>query len=87
METCPQDLDIPFLPLPVAFNYTDTQQWATLAKGIENWLVANIRSSALSEWSWGRDTFWMAFVGAHLMFPGGSWAFWDPRIPLEGTFI
>ncbi|KAI9567963.1 hypothetical protein HD554DRAFT_2097816 [Boletus coccyginus] len=87
METCPQDFTIPFLPLPAAFDYTDTRQWASLSKEIEDWLVANIESSALSGWSWGRDAFWMAFVGAHPVFPSGRWALWDPNIPMEGTFI
>jgi len=38
-------------------------------------------------WIWARDAFWLAFVAAHPHFPGGKWPMWDPRIPLEGTFI
>lgn len=87
MEACPKDLTIPFLPLPVAFDHSNTQQWATLSKEIEDWLIENMPSSTLPEWSWARDAFWMAFVGAHPVFPNGRWAFWDPRIPMEGTFI
>ncbi|KAI6028149.1 hypothetical protein EDC04DRAFT_2573004, partial [Pisolithus marmoratus] len=80
------DLLIPFLPLQCTFNSRSTRQWARLLKDIECWLVDEVDTSH-PQWEWGLDTFWMAFIGAFPMFPGGKWHHWDPRIPLEGQFI
>lgn len=87
MATRTQDFAIPFLPLPRAFDWTDSQQWATLSNEIECWLINEVQDSSLPQWTWGRDAFWLAFIAAHPSFPGGRWSAWDPRIPLEGTFI
>ncbi|KAI6111324.1 hypothetical protein F5141DRAFT_1063630 [Pisolithus sp. B1] len=87
MDTCTQDFTIPFLPLPHMFDCTDPQQWDILSKEIECWLVNEVQNSSLSIWMWGRDAFWLAFIGANPTFPSGRWSAWDPRIPLEGTFI
>jgi hypothetical protein len=87
MTTRAQDFAISFLPLPRTFDWTNSQQWATLSNEIECWLIDEVQDSSLPQWAWGRDTFWLAFVGAHPMFPCGRWSAWDPRIPLEGTFI
>ncbi|KIK21125.1 hypothetical protein PISMIDRAFT_24028 [Pisolithus microcarpus 441] len=87
MQTCTQDFAIPFLPLPRTFDCTDPQQWDTLSKEIECWLVDEVHNSSLPMWMWGRDAFWLTFIGTHPRFPNGRWSAWDPRIPLEGTFI
>ncbi|KAI6097409.1 hypothetical protein EV401DRAFT_1819598, partial [Pisolithus croceorrhizus] len=87
MDTCTQDFTIPFLPLPHMFDCTDPQQWDILSKEIECWLVNEVQNSSLSIWMWGRDAFWLAFIGANPTFPSGRWSAWDPRISLEGTFI
>lgn len=36
---------------------------------------------------WGRDTFWLAFIGAYPSFPSENWEPWNPTIPLGGQFI
>ncbi|KAI5989689.1 hypothetical protein EDD15DRAFT_2139343, partial [Pisolithus albus] len=82
-----QDVTIPFLPLPRTFDFTDPRQWATLSKEIECWLVNKVQDSSLPYWTWGKDAFWLTFIGAHPRFPDGEWSVWDPRIPVEGTFI
>ncbi|KAI5988838.1 hypothetical protein EDC04DRAFT_2588674 [Pisolithus marmoratus] len=87
MKTCTQDFTILFLPLPCTFDCTDSQQWDMLSKEIETWLVEEVQNLSLPMWTWGRDAFWLAFIGAHPRFPGGCWSAWDLRIPLEGTFI
>ncbi|KAI5981215.1 hypothetical protein EDD15DRAFT_2147972, partial [Pisolithus albus] len=87
MDTCTQDFAIPFLPLPRTFDPTDTRQWEALSKEIEYWLVDEVQDSSLPIWTWGRDAFWLTFVGANPTFPGHGWSAWDPRIPLEGIFI
>ncbi|KAG2121105.1 hypothetical protein DEU56DRAFT_918344 [Suillus clintonianus] len=80
------DAPISFLPLPPTFDYTDSDHWAELSGTIQSWLVA-FADTMKPEWTWGRDTFWYAFVAANPDFPGGKWAFWGPSIPLEGQFI
>ncbi|KAG1824202.1 hypothetical protein EV424DRAFT_1320831 [Suillus variegatus] len=72
-------------PLPSNFNHTNSHHWSQLSEQIQRWLV-NIPSDS-QHWTWGRDAFWFAFVGAFPDFPGGSWSRWDTRIPLEGQFI
>ncbi|KAJ8582621.1 hypothetical protein M405DRAFT_708070, partial [Rhizopogon salebrosus TDB-379] len=79
------DIHIPFLPLQ-HFNYSDWATWAALSKDIEGWLAVEV-DAEMQLWTWGRDAFWLAFVVAYPLFPRGSWPKWDPRIPLEGTFI
>ncbi|KAG2104654.1 uncharacterized protein F5147DRAFT_775476 [Suillus discolor] len=81
----PDEIPIPFLPLPSMFNHTNQDDWAKLSKEIEGWLVE--LDTELSQWMWGRDTFWLTFIAAYPFFPRGTWPMWDPRIPLEGTFI
>ncbi|KAG1726438.1 uncharacterized protein EDB91DRAFT_1013145, partial [Suillus paluster] len=83
--THPDDIPIPFLPLPPAFNYTIQADWVALSKQIKKWLVE--LNTELPQWTWGRDTFWLAFVAGYPFFPRGNWRMWDPRIPLEGVFI
>ena len=87
MATHTQDFAIPFLPLPHAFDWTDSQQWAMLSNEIKCWLINEVQDSSLPQWTWGRDAFWLAFIAAHPSFPGGRWSAWDLRILLEGTFI
>ncbi|KAG1737141.1 uncharacterized protein EDB91DRAFT_1237955 [Suillus paluster] len=81
-----EDVVIPFLPLRETFNYANPMEWATLSREIKRWLVTevDIRSQL---WTWGRDAFWLTFVAAYPLFPGGKWPMWDPRVPVEGTFI
>ncbi|KIM60205.1 hypothetical protein SCLCIDRAFT_124746 [Scleroderma citrinum Foug A] len=74
-----------FLPLLDTFNPNTTQDWWQLAQCIQDWLI-NIPHDS-QQWTWGCDVFWLAFVGAHPMFPLGRWSFWDMRIPLEGPYI
>jgi hypothetical protein len=74
MATRAQDFIIPFLPLPRAFDWTDSQQWATLSNEIECWLIDKVQDSSLPQWTWERDTFWLTFIGAHPNFPGGRWS-------------
>ncbi|KAG2145798.1 hypothetical protein DEU56DRAFT_910081 [Suillus clintonianus] len=81
-----EDVTIPFLPLRGIFNYTDSKEWAALSKEIEEWLVAEVDSRS-QLWTWGRDAFWLTFVAAYPLFPRGKWPMWDPRVPVEGTFI
>ncbi|KAG2339511.1 hypothetical protein BDR05DRAFT_977721 [Suillus weaverae] len=79
------DMPIPFLPLPHNFSPTDSYHWSQLSEQIQLWLVTIPEESQY--WMWGRDAFWLAFVGACPDFPNGSWPKWDARIPLEGQFI
>ncbi|KAG1894189.1 uncharacterized protein F5891DRAFT_908230, partial [Suillus fuscotomentosus] len=75
-----------FLPMTSPFHSSHFHQnWAELSQRIEKWLIE--LDTELPEWSWGRDTFWLTFVTAFPSFPRGTWPMWDPRIPLEGTFI
>jgi hypothetical protein len=43
--------------------------------------------TGLPQWTWGWDTFWLAFIAAFPFFPRGMWPLWNPRVPLEGAFI
>ncbi|KAG1828024.1 hypothetical protein EV424DRAFT_1471406 [Suillus variegatus] len=79
------DIPIPFLPLPHNFDPTDSYHWSQLSEQIQLWLVTIPEDSQY--WTWGRDAFWLAFVGACPDFPNGRWPKWDARIPLEGQFI
>ncbi|KAG2129940.1 hypothetical protein DEU56DRAFT_695253, partial [Suillus clintonianus] len=79
------DVPIPFLPLPSKFNPADSYHWSQLSDQIQRWLVTIPAES--QHWTWGRDAFWLAFVGACPDFPSGRWPRWDARIPLEGQFI
>ena len=80
------DTPISFLPLRQTFDYTSPAEWAVLSKQIEEWLVGEVDTRS-QLWTWGRDAFWLAFVAAYPLFPGGNWRKWDTRVPLEGTFI
>ncbi|KAG1908797.1 uncharacterized protein F5891DRAFT_1180361 [Suillus fuscotomentosus] len=77
---------IPFLPLQRIFNYINPMEWATLSKEIKEWLVNDVDTRS-QLWTWGCDAFWLTFVAAYPLFPRGKWPMWDPRIPVEGTFI
>ena len=79
------ELLVTFLPLPDTFNPKATQDWWQLAQRIQDWLLNIPRDS--QQWTWGRDVFWLAFVGAHPNFPLERWSLWDTRIPLEGPYI
>ncbi|KAG0694573.1 hypothetical protein DFH29DRAFT_815197 [Suillus ampliporus] len=57
-----------------------------LSKEIEKWLVAEVDARS-QLWTWGRDAFWLTFVAAYPLFPRGKWRMWDPRVPVEGTFV
>ncbi|KAG1880850.1 hypothetical protein F4604DRAFT_1578553 [Suillus subluteus] len=82
----PPDDRIPFLLLPPTFNSHNREDWKSLSKEIETWLVLEVDPQSLL-WTWGRDTFWLAFIGAYLHLPRGRWLKWDSRVPLQGTFI
>ncbi|KAG1878922.1 hypothetical protein F4604DRAFT_1537481, partial [Suillus subluteus] len=84
---CNWHVEIPilFLLLPSNFNHMNSHHWSQLSEQIQHWLVTIPSDS--QHWTWGRDAFWLAFVGACPDFPGGSWLRWDMRIPLEGQFI
>ncbi|KAG2106475.1 hypothetical protein BD769DRAFT_1393165 [Suillus cothurnatus] len=77
---------ISFLPLPPSFDYVNQADWETVAQQIQEWVTTEVDTES-PLWTWGRDAFWLAFVAAHLSFPMGKWPMWDPRIPLEGSFI
>ncbi|KAG2085108.1 hypothetical protein BD769DRAFT_1374531 [Suillus cothurnatus] len=64
-------------------------KWVTLLHKLESWLVhINIVvDTRTPEWTWGHDTFWMAFLAACPDFPHSSWPLWNSRISLEGAFI
>ncbi|KIJ11661.1 hypothetical protein PAXINDRAFT_84215 [Paxillus involutus ATCC 200175] len=70
------DLPIPFLPLPQTFDPMNTRHWAMLTKEIERWLVNEVHTPH-PQWTWGREAFWLTFIGANPMFPGGKWLPWD----------
>ncbi|KAI6137708.1 hypothetical protein BKA82DRAFT_170311 [Pisolithus tinctorius] len=81
------EIPITFLPLPPLWNPMDTNHWLELSKGIERWLVDIVQVTNVPEWTWGRDVFWLAYIGAYSAFPCGKWEPWNPIIPLEGQFI
>ncbi|KAG1847258.1 hypothetical protein C8R48DRAFT_552993, partial [Suillus tomentosus] len=81
-----QDVPIPFLPLEPSFDTRNCVHWAHLRDQIENWLVSSVHTSS-SQWTWGRDKFWLAFVASNPCFPSGTWHMWNPSILLEGEFI
>ncbi|KAG1724734.1 hypothetical protein EDB19DRAFT_1915401 [Suillus lakei] len=56
----PDDILIPFLPLPPAFNYTVRADWAMLSKQIEKWLIE--LDTELPQWTWGQGHI---LVGVH----------------------
>ncbi|KAF8417183.1 hypothetical protein L210DRAFT_3462180 [Boletus edulis BED1] len=85
--TIDDDIPIPFLPLPPIWDHLNSDHWLVLLKEIERWLVNDIRSPTIPQWTWGRDTFWLAFIGAYPSFPNERWEQWNPDIPLEGQFI
>ncbi|KAG1894218.1 uncharacterized protein F5891DRAFT_961900, partial [Suillus fuscotomentosus] len=78
--------NISFLLLPPSFDYTNRANWQTVSQQIQEWLTTKVDTES-SLWTWGCDVFWLAFVGAYPSFPTGKWPMWDPRIPLEGSFI
>ncbi|KAG2136106.1 uncharacterized protein EDB93DRAFT_1091877, partial [Suillus bovinus] len=80
------DDSILFLPLPPAFDSRNQENWASLLKEIETWLVLEVDPES-PLWTWGRDAFWLAFIGAYPYFPRDRWPMWDSRVPLQGTFI
>ncbi|KAG1853030.1 hypothetical protein F4604DRAFT_1591780 [Suillus subluteus] len=77
---------ISFLPLPPSFDYVNRADWETVTQRIQEWVTTEVDTES-SLWTWGRDTFWLAFVAAYPSFPMGKWPMWDPHIPLEGSFI
>jgi hypothetical protein len=80
------DDSISFLPLPLTFDFHNQKHWSSLSKEIEAWLVLEVDPES-PLWAWGRDAFWLAFIGAYPYFPRGKWLMWDSRVPLQGTFI
>ncbi|KAG1892323.1 hypothetical protein F4604DRAFT_1532164, partial [Suillus subluteus] len=77
---------ISFLPLPPSFDYINQADWQTVSHKIQEWLTTEVDAES-SLWTWGCDAFWLTFVGGYPSFPLGKWPMWDPRIPLEGSFI
>ncbi|KIK72052.1 hypothetical protein PAXRUDRAFT_800254 [Paxillus rubicundulus Ve08.2h10] len=80
------NLPIPLSPLPQMFDPTNTRHWAVLTKEIKHWPVNKV-CAPHPQWTWGHEAFWLTFIGANPMFPGGRWFPWDFQIPLEGPFI
>ncbi|KAG2357553.1 hypothetical protein BDR07DRAFT_1297435 [Suillus spraguei] len=70
------DDSIPFLPLLPAFNSRNQENWTSLSKEIETWLVLDVHPES-PLWTWGHDAFWLAFIGAYPCFPRGTWPMWD----------
>ncbi|KAG1720087.1 hypothetical protein EDB19DRAFT_1605755, partial [Suillus lakei] len=83
---CDSEAVIPFLPLPPSFDSVDRAHWESVSQKIQDWLTTEVDTES-SLWTWGHDAFWLAFIAAHPSFPMGKWPMWDPRIPLEGSFI
>ncbi|KIJ13254.1 hypothetical protein PAXINDRAFT_181327 [Paxillus involutus ATCC 200175] len=81
----PDDIPIPFLPLPSHFDASDIKHWAGLCSDIQRWLLSVPEQS--QQWSWGCDIFWLAFIAANPNFPNGGWPIWSPRIILKGPII
>ncbi|EGN96973.1 hypothetical protein SERLA73DRAFT_154348 [Serpula lacrymans var. lacrymans S7.3] len=79
------DILVNFLPLSHLFNHLRSHHWFLLSRQIQEWLVTIPKES--QHWSWGRNAFWLAFIGANPYFPNGSWSKWDPRILLQGLFF
>ncbi|KAG2051816.1 hypothetical protein BDR06DRAFT_1060326, partial [Suillus hirtellus] len=71
-----QDVPIPFLPLQPSFDTRNCMHWAHLHDQIENWLISSVHTSS-SQWTWGRDMFWLAFVASNPCFPSGTWHMWN----------
>ncbi|KAG2095407.1 hypothetical protein BD769DRAFT_1369837 [Suillus cothurnatus] len=82
----PPDDRIPFLPLPLTLNSCNRENWKSLLKEIETWLVLEVDPES-PLWAWGCDIFWLAFIGTYLYFPRGKWLKWDSQVLLQGTFI
>ncbi|TFK79105.1 hypothetical protein K466DRAFT_459449, partial [Polyporus arcularius HHB13444] len=61
--------------------------WVWLYEQIERWLVDVVVDRRSKLWIWGREAFWIAFVGAYPAFPGGEWPNWNPCISMDGEFI
>ncbi|OBZ77224.1 hypothetical protein A0H81_02594 [Grifola frondosa] len=78
---------ITFLPLPSQFNHLRQASWLKLLRDIEDWVLHIAVDRTSSEWTWGSDAFWMAYIAAYPAFPGGLWERWDADIALEGQFI
>ncbi|KAG1905541.1 uncharacterized protein F5891DRAFT_943734 [Suillus fuscotomentosus] len=84
--SCDNKTNISFLPLPPSFDYTNRADWQTVSQQIQEWLTTKVDMES-SLWMWGHDVFWLAFISTYPSFPTGKWPMWDPRIPLEGSFI
>ncbi|EIW80128.1 hypothetical protein CONPUDRAFT_155487 [Coniophora puteana RWD-64-598 SS2] len=79
------DQDIPFVPLPSAFDRYNPAHWARLSENISDYVVSLQPDSGMR--SWGTNMYWVSWVGANVNFPFGEWSKWDGEIPLEGSFI
>ncbi|KAG2047830.1 hypothetical protein BDR06DRAFT_848817, partial [Suillus hirtellus] len=77
---------ISFLPLPPSFDYVNRADWETVTQQIQEWVTTEVATES-SLWMWGCNAFWLAFIAAYPSFLMGKWPMWDPRIPLEGSFI
>ncbi|KAH7903915.1 hypothetical protein BJ138DRAFT_1119926 [Hygrophoropsis aurantiaca] len=79
--------DFPFFPLPSTFDHRTTNSWAMLANEIQSWMIGSVFDTQSNDWLWGREFFWMAYIGAHPQFPFGEWPPWNPKISMEGVFV
>ncbi|KAI9058803.1 hypothetical protein FKP32DRAFT_1597129 [Trametes sanguinea] len=80
-------MPITFLPIAPGFDFRHSQDWAQLADRVADWLIAVVDDPRSRVWRWGREVFWIAFVGAYPRFPGGEWPNWPCKISLDGAFI
>ncbi|KAJ3002668.1 hypothetical protein NUW54_g5725 [Trametes sanguinea] len=80
-------MPITFLPISSDFDFRNSRSWATLADRVADWLIAVVADTRSPVWTWGREAFWITFVGAHPRFPDGEWPNWPCEIMLDGTFI
>ncbi|KAH9913801.1 uncharacterized protein BXZ73DRAFT_55299, partial [Epithele typhae] len=76
-----------FLPIPFTFNPRNGEDWQAMSERISDWLLSQVQDRSSALWTWGREAFWIAFIAAHPLFPGGEWPRWSPEIALDGVFV
>ncbi|KAM6499606.1 hypothetical protein JOM56_005114 [Amanita muscaria] len=79
-------MDVSFLPLPLDFDYVQSESWKPLVDKISHWLTTIVIDQSTPEWLWGLEVFWMAYFAAYPSFPAGEWPKWNPNIALDGQF-
>ena len=70
---------------------TSCDEWKGLAIDVHDWLVATTFQKKHTEWRWGVNLFWIAYVGFSTQFPQCSFSAklaWDPNmVPVAGEYI